>query len=135
MKERTEGGSTLWHGRFEDGPSPELLAFSESLRFRTYPRAITSRKRPKQLQADHHQEKQNAEDFPRASLRHPALHPRQKGLHHGFELASFNASNLIYRKEQMLAPVSAHLGANVAFNNEDVAVGTAALAAVNSLRG
>jgi argininosuccinate lyase len=25
--------STLWHGRFEGGPSPELLAFSESLSF------------------------------------------------------------------------------------------------------
>ena len=26
-------GGTLWHGRFEQGPSPELLAFSESLSF------------------------------------------------------------------------------------------------------
>jgi argininosuccinate lyase len=25
--------STLWHGRFEEGPAPELLAFSESLSF------------------------------------------------------------------------------------------------------
>ena len=25
--------TTLWHGRFEGGPSPELLAFSESLSF------------------------------------------------------------------------------------------------------
>src|SRR5687768_6796867 len=25
--------STLWHGRFEGGPSPELLAFSQSLSF------------------------------------------------------------------------------------------------------
>ena len=28
-----ERGTTLWHGRFEDGPSAELLAFSESLHF------------------------------------------------------------------------------------------------------
>src|SRR5437763_4266457 len=27
------GGQTLWHGRFEHGPSPELLAFSQSLSF------------------------------------------------------------------------------------------------------
>ena len=26
-------GKTLWHGRFEDGPAPELLAFSVSLHF------------------------------------------------------------------------------------------------------
>src|SRR5271154_5529125 len=39
---------------------------------------------------------------------------------HGFELASFNASNLIYRKEQMLAPAPAHMGANVIFNQADV---------------
>ena len=31
---------------------------------------------------------------------------------HGFELATFNATNLIYRKEQMLAPRPAHMGAN-----------------------
>ncbi|MEY2433755.1 MAG: argininosuccinate lyase [Acidimicrobiaceae bacterium] len=29
----TSGGGTLWHGRFEQGPSSELLAFSESLSF------------------------------------------------------------------------------------------------------
>jgi len=29
---------------------------------------------------------------------------------HGFELASFNATDLIYRKEQMLAAAPAHLG-------------------------
>src|SRR5207249_3010940 len=27
------GGGTLWHGRFEEGPSPELLAFSQSRTF------------------------------------------------------------------------------------------------------
>src|SRR5437763_10018904 len=27
------GGQTLWHGRFEHGPSAELLAFSQSLSF------------------------------------------------------------------------------------------------------
>jgi len=35
---------------------------------------------------------------------------------HGFELATFNATNLIYRKEQLLAPKPAHLGANPVFN-------------------
>src|ERR1700682_685302 len=39
---------------------------------------------------------------------------------HGFELASFNVSDLIYRKEQMLAPRPAHMGANVVFNQADV---------------
>ena len=33
MTEKKEGGQTLWHGRFEQGPSRELLAFSESLSF------------------------------------------------------------------------------------------------------
>jgi NADH-quinone oxidoreductase subunit I len=39
---------------------------------------------------------------------------------HGFELATFNASNLVYRKEQMLAAGPAHIGANVVFNQADV---------------
>src|SRR3979411_2454560 len=39
---------------------------------------------------------------------------------HGFELASFNVTDLIYRKEQMLAPRPAHMGANVVFNQADV---------------
>jgi NADH-quinone oxidoreductase subunit I len=39
---------------------------------------------------------------------------------HGFELATFNASNLVYRKEQMLAARPAHMGANVVFNQADV---------------
>src|ERR1700751_3735959 len=39
---------------------------------------------------------------------------------HGFELATLNASNLIYRKEQMLAPRPAHMGANIVFNQADV---------------
>ena len=39
---------------------------------------------------------------------------------HGFELAAFSASNLIYRKEQMLAPRPAHMGANIVFNQADV---------------
>jgi NADH-quinone oxidoreductase subunit I len=38
---------------------------------------------------------------------------------HGFELATFNATNLIYRKEQLLSPVAAHNGANAVFNNSD----------------
>jgi len=45
---------------------------------------------------------------------------------HGFELASFNATNLIYRKEQMLAAAPAHMGANAVFNSADVAGGAPA---------
>jgi NADH-quinone oxidoreductase subunit I len=39
---------------------------------------------------------------------------------HGFEIATFNASNLVYRKEALLAPVAAHLGANSVFNTAEV---------------
>jgi NADH-quinone oxidoreductase subunit I len=46
---------------------------------------------------------------------------------HGFELATFNATNLIYRKEQMLAPRPAHMGANAVFNQAAVEVGAPAL--------
>ena len=46
---------------------------------------------------------------------------------HGFELATFNATNLIYRKEQMLAPRPAHMGANAVFNREAVEVGAPVL--------
>ena len=35
---------------------------------------------------------------------------------HGFEIATFNATNLVYRKEQMLAPKPAHQGDNAVFN-------------------
>ena len=35
-------------------------------------------------------------------------------------MAPLNASNLVYRKEQMLAPRPAHMGANVVFNQADV---------------
>jgi NADH-quinone oxidoreductase subunit I len=42
---------------------------------------------------------------------------------HGFEIASFNASNLVYRKEQMLAARPAHMGANAVFNQAEVADG------------
>jgi NADH-quinone oxidoreductase subunit I len=35
---------------------------------------------------------------------------------HGFEIATFNASNLVYRKEAMLSAKPAHLGANAEFN-------------------
>ena len=45
---------------------------------------------------------------------------------HGFELATFNATNLIYRKEQLLAARPAHLGANPAFNSAEVAGGAPA---------
>jgi len=51
---------------------------------------------------------------------------------HGFELASFNASNLIYRKEQLLAPAGAHLGANAVFNAAEVEAGAPALPVQNS---
>ena len=40
---------------------------------------------------------------------------------HGFEIASFNVSNLVYRKEQLLATVPAHLGANAEFSASDMA--------------
>ena len=42
---------------------------------------------------------------------------------HGFEIVTFNASNLVYRKEQMLAPKPAHMGANAVFNQAEVAGG------------
>ena len=46
---------------------------------------------------------------------------------HGFEIASFNASNLVYRKEQMLAPKPAHMGANAVFNRDEVGAGAPSL--------
>ena len=46
---------------------------------------------------------------------------------HGFELATFNASNLIMRKEQMLSAAPAHIGANEVFNSMEVAAGAPAL--------
>ena len=46
---------------------------------------------------------------------------------HGFEMASFNASNLVYRKEQMLAPQPAHMGANSVFNQAEVEGGAPSL--------
>jgi NADH-quinone oxidoreductase subunit I len=48
---------------------------------------------------------------------------------HGFELATFNASALVYRKEQMLAPKPAHIGANAVFNQAEVAGGAPAVPA------
>src|SRR5579884_2293098 len=39
---------------------------------------------------------------------------------HGFEIATMNATNLVYRKEQLLSPVPAHLGSNAVFNTEEV---------------
>ena len=45
---------------------------------------------------------------------------------HGFELATFNASNLIFRKEQMLAAAPAHMGANAVFGKADTDVGAPA---------
>jgi NADH-quinone oxidoreductase subunit I len=44
---------------------------------------------------------------------------------HGFELATFNVSGLIYRKEQLLANSNAHMGQNAVFNVVDVARGPA----------
>ena len=46
---------------------------------------------------------------------------------HGFEVATFNVSNLVYRKEQMLAPMPAHMGANAVFNQDEVAAGAPSL--------
>src|ERR687888_2347841 len=40
---------------------------------------------------------------------------------HGFEIATFNASNLVFRKEQMLAPMPAHQGENAIFNSAELA--------------
>jgi NADH-quinone oxidoreductase subunit I len=45
---------------------------------------------------------------------------------HGFELATFNATNLVYRKEQLLAARPAHLGANPVFNTAEVIGGAPA---------
>src|SRR6478672_10027065 len=39
---------------------------------------------------------------------------------HGFEIATLNATNLVYRKEQMLAPMRAHQGENSAFSTSDM---------------
>src|SRR5512146_1731916 len=39
---------------------------------------------------------------------------------HGFEIATLNASNLVYRKEQLLAPMPAHIGANAEFSSSDM---------------
>ena len=36
---------------------------------------------------------------------------------HGFELATFNASSLVYRKEQLLAGTPAHIGANAVYQH------------------
>src|SRR5438270_12253091 len=38
---------------------------------------------------------------------------------HGFEIATLNATNLVYRKEQMLAPQPAHQGDNAVFNSAE----------------
>ncbi len=38
---------------------------------------------------------------------------------HGFELATYNATNLVYRKEQLLAITNAHEGDNARFNAKD----------------
>src|SRR5450432_2167263 len=39
---------------------------------------------------------------------------------HGFELATFNAGTLVYRKEQLLAIKPAQLGENAQFNSTDM---------------
>src|SRR5438105_1408070 len=46
---------------------------------------------------------------------------------HGFEIASLNATSLVYRKEQMLAPLPAHLGSNAVFNQAEAEKGTPAV--------
>src|SRR5882672_11593514 len=38
---------------------------------------------------------------------------------HRFELASYNASNLVYRKEQLLSIMPAHMGANAIFSGAE----------------
>src|SRR6202051_3979606 len=42
---------------------------------------------------------------------------------HGFENATFNAGDLVYRKEQMLAPAPAHMGANQVFAQSELDAG------------
>jgi len=42
---------------------------------------------------------------------------------HGFEIASFNTSTLIYRKEQLLAPLPAGTTGSVSVNEEPVSAG------------
>jgi hypothetical protein len=42
-------------------------------------------------------------------------------------LATFNASSLVYRKEQLLSPLPAHLGANAVFNEAEIEKGMPAL--------
>ncbi len=39
---------------------------------------------------------------------------------HGFEIASFNTSDLIYRKEQLLSIKPAHMGEGVTFNKAEM---------------
>lgn len=39
---------------------------------------------------------------------------------HGFEIAAYNAGNLVVRKEQMLAPGPAHFGSNAEFSSGDI---------------
>ena len=51
---------------------------------------------------------------------------------HSFELATFNASNLVYRKEQLLSGAPAHLGANAVFNPPETAGGAPAEAVSGS---
>ena len=42
---------------------------------------------------------------------------------HGFEIASFNTSTLIYRKEQLLAPIQPGMKGTVSVDEEEVAAG------------
>ncbi len=51
---------------------------------------------------------------------------------HSFELATFNASNLGSRKEQLLSGAPAHLGANAVFNPPETAGGAPAEAVSGS---
>ena len=59
----------------------------------------------------------------------------------GSRSPAFNASNLVYRKEQMLAPMPAHMGANAVFNRDEVRSGAprylcrGVKASISSVRG
>jgi hypothetical protein len=47
-------------------------------------------------------------------------------------LATFSASNLVYRKEQLLSGAPAHLGANAVFNAAEIESGAPAEAVPGS---
>ncbi len=51
---------------------------------------------------------------------------------HEFEIAAYDTNTLVYRKEQMLSPRPAHMGANAVFNRDEVAGGAPTLPVAGS---